>query len=92
MTTLPDPSSGCPKRADYPLNMMYDRFGRLSGWQEGHHSETYTYDRMGHLSEIRFPDGTSLKSSYEEGKSAPNKIVLRSGRKYVYNYDERGRP
>ena len=78
------------KASRLPLNMMYDRFGRLSGWQEGHRTETYSYDRMGHLSEIKFSDGTSLKNSYEEGKSAPNKIVMRSGRKYLYSYDENG--
>ncbi len=85
------PVQWLPKESRLPLNVMYDRFGRLSGWQQGPHSETYSYDRMGHLSEIRFSDSTSIKNSYESGKMSPNTVVLRSGRKYVYSYDDNGR-
>ncbi|XP_054167929.1 teneurin-m-like [Oppia nitens] len=84
------PVQWLPKESRLPLNMMYDRFGRLSGWQEGQHSETYSYDRMGHLSEIRFSDATSVKNSYEDGRMSPTKVVLRSGRKYLYTYDGNG--
>ncbi|XP_074593790.1 teneurin-m-like isoform X2 [Brevipalpus obovatus] len=75
-----------------PLNMIFDRFGRLAGWQQGLVvSETFLYDRSGLLSEIRYPDATSIKYTYDEsgGRTKPSRITLRSGKQYKYQYDER---
>lgn len=49
-----------------PLNVIYDRQGRLAGWQQGTKvSETFVYDRNGLLSEIKYPDMSSIKYAYQ---------------------------
>ena len=49
-----------------PLNVIYDRQGRLAGWQQGTKiSETFVYDRNGLLSEIKYPDMSSIKYVYQ---------------------------
>lgn len=59
-----------------PLNVIYDRQGRLAGWQQGAKvSETFVYDRNGLLSEIKYPDMSSIKYVYqnEDELSGPKK-------------------
>ncbi|RWS11960.1 N-acetylglucosamine-1-phosphodiester alpha-N-acetylglucosaminidase-like protein, partial [Dinothrombium tinctorium] len=85
------PIQWLPTETRLPLNVIYDRYGRLSGWQQGSAvSESFLYDRNGLLSEIRYPDSTAIKYSYDEvGKTKPTKITLRSGKQYIYHYDEK---
>ncbi|XP_054706781.1 teneurin-m-like [Uloborus diversus] len=83
------PVQWLPTDTRLPLNLMYERLGRLSGWQQGPLSETYAYDRMGHLTEIKSPDNSAMKYSYEL-KTTPAKITLPSGRKFTYHYDDNG--
>ncbi|XP_042895037.2 teneurin-m isoform X2 [Parasteatoda tepidariorum] len=83
------PVQWLPTDTRLPLNLMYERLGRLSGWQQGSLSETYSYDRMGHLTEIKNPDVSAMKFSYDL-KTMPAKISLPSGRKFTYHYDENG--
>ncbi|XP_067122609.1 teneurin-m-like isoform X2 [Centruroides vittatus] len=83
------PAQWLPTDTRLPVNIMYERLGHLSGWQQGTLAETFGYDRMGHLSEIKYPDNASNRMTYE-GKTMPSKIVLPSGRKYTYHYDEHG--
>lgn len=59
------PVQWLPTDTRLPLNLMYERLGRLSGWQQGVLSETYAYDRMGHLTEVKNPDVPAMKFSYE---------------------------
>jgi len=86
-----------------PLNVIYDRQGRLAGWQQGSKmSETFVYDRNGLLSEIKYPDSSSIKYMYEEEfrkhssseqqlptNLKPTKIILRSGKEFFYKYDQK---
>ena len=83
------PIQWLPTETRLPLNVIYDRYGRLAGWQQGPvASETFLYDRNGFLSEIRYPDMSSIKYSYNENsKTQPSKITLRSGRQYIYHYN-----
>lgn len=85
------PIQWLPTETRLPLNVIYDRYGRLAGWQQGSSvSETFLYDRNGLLAEIRYPDSTSIKYGYDEtGRSRPSRITLRSGKQYHYHYDER---
>lgn len=85
--------------------MIYDRQGRLAGWQQGNKiSETFVYDRNGLLSEIKYPDSSSIKYVYQnedENQSRkhpvdqlpsnlkPTKIILRSGKEFYYKYDQK---
>ncbi|RWS31000.1 N-acetylglucosamine-1-phosphodiester alpha-N-acetylglucosaminidase-like protein [Leptotrombidium deliense] len=56
------PIQWLPTETRLPLNVIYDRYGRLSGWQQGSAvSESFLYDRNGLLSEIRYPDSTAIK-------------------------------
>lgn len=49
-----------------PLNVIYDKHGRLAGWQQGSKiSETFVYDRNGLLSEIKYPDMSSIRYIYQ---------------------------
>lgn len=59
------PVQWLPTDTRLPLNLMYERLGRLSGWQQGPLSESYSYDRMGHLTEVKNPDNSALKYSYD---------------------------
>ncbi|XP_023229639.1 teneurin-m-like isoform X2 [Centruroides sculpturatus] len=83
------PIQWLPTDTRLPLNVMYDRLGRLSGWQQGPLAETFGYDRMGHLSEIKYPDNAAMRYSYD-GKTMPSKVVLPSGRRYTFHYDDNG--
>lgn len=59
------PVQWLPTDTRLPLNLMYERLGRLSGWQQGSLSESYSYDRMGHLTEVKNPDNSAMKYSYD---------------------------
>ncbi|GIX94005.1 teneurin-2 [Caerostris extrusa] len=72
------PVQWLPTDTRLPLNLNYERLGRLSTWQQGALSETYAYDRMGHLTEVKNPDSPAMKFSYES-KTRPAKITLPSG-------------
>ncbi|CAL1263020.1 unnamed protein product [Larinioides sclopetarius] len=83
------PVQWLPTDTRLPLNLNYERLGRLSTWQQGALSETYAYDRMGHLTEVKSPDAPAMKFNYES-KTRPAKITLPSGRIFTYHYDENG--
>nr|XP_015923788.2 teneurin-m-like [Parasteatoda tepidariorum] len=83
------PIQWLPTESRLPLNVMYDRLGRLSGWQQGALSESFGYDRMSHLAEIKYPDSTTMRFSYS-GKTMPSKVVLASGRIFTSHYDQNG--
>ncbi|KAG8234383.1 hypothetical protein J437_LFUL015147, partial [Ladona fulva] len=72
-----------------PLNITYDRFSRVSGWQWGDESEQYTYERHGLLSEIYSPEDGKTQFSYND-MNLVNKITLPSGRHFTIQYDEEG--
>ncbi|XP_055927054.1 teneurin-m-like isoform X4 [Argiope bruennichi] len=83
------PIQWLPTETRLPLNVMYDRLGRLSGWQQGPLSENYGYDRMSHLAEIKYPEGSAMRFNYD-GKTMPSKLVLPSGRRFTSHYDSNG--
>lgn len=86
-----------------PLNVVYDRQSRLAGWQQGSkQSETFVYNRNGLLSEIKYPDMSSIKYIYDEDDSngkpndqqlpsnlKPSRIILRSGKEFYFKYDQK---
>lgn len=59
------PVQWLPTETRMPLNVMYDRLGRFSGWQQGQLSETFVYDRLGHLSEVKMADNAAIKYAYD---------------------------
>ncbi|XP_064481434.1 teneurin-m-like isoform X2 [Ornithodoros turicata] len=83
------PVQWLPTDTRVPLNVMYDRLGRFSGWQQGLLSESFVYDRLGHLSEVRLPDNAAVKYTYDT-ISKPTKVILPSGRTFAFHYDDNG--
>ncbi|XP_040063442.2 teneurin-m [Ixodes scapularis] len=83
------PVQWLPTETRMPLNVMYDRLGRFSGWQQGQLSETFVYDRLGHLSEVKLADNAAIKYAYDS-ISKPFKVILPSGRTFTFHYDENG--
>lgn len=69
------PIQWLPTETRLPLNVMYDRLGRLSGWQQGALSENFGYDRMSHLAEIKYPDGSAMRFTYD-GKTLVSLFLL----------------
>lgn len=64
-----NPTQLLPGSKGLPLNLMYDKFGRISSWHRGQMSEKYTYNRFGQLSEIKFMDGSTLLYHYADKKT-----------------------
>ncbi|XP_076321684.1 teneurin-a-like isoform X3 [Tachypleus tridentatus] len=71
------------------LLVSYDRLGRLSGWRQDPLEEKFEYDRMGHLSEITYANNNVLRYTYD-GQTRPEKVILPSGRTFIYRYDQNG--
>ncbi|XP_022235993.1 teneurin-a-like [Limulus polyphemus] len=71
------------------LLVSYDRLGRLSGWRQDPLEEKYEYDRMGHLAEITYTNHNVLRYIYD-GQTRPEKVILPSGRTFIYRYDQSG--
>lgn len=69
------PIQWLPTETRLPLNVMYDRLGRLSGWQQGPLSENFGYDRMSHLAEIKYPDASTMRFTYD-GKTMVSRICM----------------
>ncbi|CAM1325684.1 TENM2 (predicted) [Pycnogonum litorale] len=86
--TLSKPTQLLPGSKGLPLNLMYDRFGRISSWRRGQSSEKYTYNLYGQLTEIKYMDGSTTSYQYENKKTKPHKITLPSGNKFAINYDK----
>nr|XP_029713903.1 teneurin-a isoform X3 [Aedes albopictus] len=73
----------------YPLNITYDRFNRVEGWQWGPAEMKYNYDINGLLSEVTSQqDGITLYS-YNE-LNLLSEISLGSQRKFKLSYDGNG--
>ncbi|XP_046395629.1 teneurin-a isoform X3 [Ischnura elegans] len=72
-----------------PINISYDRFNRVEGWQWGDESEHYTYERHGLLSEIHSPEDGKTEFTYND-MNLVSKITLPSGRRFTIQYDEEG--
>ncbi|GAB6032657.1 hypothetical protein CHUAL_011535 [Chamberlinius hualienensis] len=84
------PIQWMPSIGGLPVNILYDRFGRLSSWQWGKMCEEYTYDHQGLLTEVRFEDSAYFQYAYSDN-SLPVKFTLASKREYQLHYDHQGR-
>ncbi|XP_041781162.1 teneurin-a isoform X2 [Anopheles merus] len=73
----------------YPLNITYDRFNRIEGWQWGPSELKYNYDRQGRLAEVSSLQDGIVSYSYNEGNLL-EMISLGSQRKYKLVYDRNG--
>ncbi|XP_038105737.1 teneurin-a isoform X4 [Culex quinquefasciatus] len=73
----------------FPLNMTYDRFNRVEGWQWGPAELKYNYDMNGLLSEITSQQDGIISYSYNE-LNLLSEISLGSQRKFKLTYDANG--
>jgi hypothetical protein len=48
------------------VELEYDRFSRLTSWKWGDLSESYSFDRAGRLSEIRYGDGSAMIYAFKD--------------------------
>jgi RHS repeat-associated protein len=74
-------------------NYQHSRDGRLSsvGYDDGLVNETtYSYDALGNVETIAYPDGTAIEYAYNS-LSKPTEMVTRGGVTLYYDYDLLGR-
>lgn len=83
------PQSYSPANGAHPLNISYDRFNRVDGWNWGTAELKYTYDRHGLLSEITSPQDGIISYVYNDWNLI-SEIGLASQRKFAISYDENG--
>ncbi|XP_050083154.1 teneurin-a isoform X2 [Anopheles aquasalis] len=72
-----------------PLNITYDRFNRVEGWQWGPAELRYNYDRQGRLAEVTSAQDGIVSYGYNEGNLL-ELISLGSQRKFRLTYDRNG--
>ncbi|PSN55675.1 Teneurin-a [Blattella germanica] len=83
------PQSWIPSNGGQAVNITYDRFNRVDGWNWGSQSERYSYENHGLLSEITSQlDGTT-QFAYNDLNMLSH-IMLPSGRRFTLQYDEDG--
>ncbi|XP_055602719.1 teneurin-a [Uranotaenia lowii] len=70
----------------FPLNVSYDRFNRIEGWQWGPAELKYNYDMSGLLSEVTSQQDGIISYSYNE-LNLLAEISLGSQRKFKLTYD-----
>ncbi|XP_068081732.1 teneurin-a [Anabrus simplex] len=87
--TAGQPLSWTPANGGYSVNISYDRFNRVDGWQWGTQSEKYSYDSHGLLSEITSPQDGTTQFAYNELNMLSH-ITLPSQRRFTLLYDEDG--
>ncbi|XP_064481660.1 teneurin-m-like isoform X2 [Ornithodoros turicata] len=88
---LGHPLSWQPTQNVTPVELVYDRYGRLVKWQRGHLMETYSFDMSGRLADVRYSDGRGIMYKYDESSiSVPTEIILPSGSRYILQYDVSG--
>ncbi|EAT34453.1 AAEL013308-PA, partial [Aedes aegypti] len=73
----------------HPLNITYDRFNRVEGWQWGPAEMKYNYDMNGLLSEVTSQQDGIILYSYNE-LNLLSEISLGSQRKFKLSYDANG--
>lgn len=83
------PISYAPANGDYPLNISYDRFNRIEGWNWGPSELKYTYEHHGLLSEITSQQDGTISFVYNDWNLV-SEIGLASQRKFLLAYDEDG--
>ncbi|XP_058838920.1 teneurin-a isoform X1 [Topomyia yanbarensis] len=96
LTVLYDPSGlpisyypGGENSRFLPLNITYDRFNRIEGWQWGPAELRYNYDMNGLLSEVTSQQDGIISYSYNE-LNLLSDIALGSQRKFKLSYDVNG--
>ncbi|KAG1655399.1 Teneurin-m [Nymphon striatum] len=73
------------------IELVYDRYGRLSEWIRGTIKEAYGYDRHARMSQITYADGTTIKYIFKDSTSIlPTSIMLPSDATYHLEYDNYG--
>lgn len=83
------PQSYSPANGAFALNISYDRFNRVDGWNWGPAELKYTYDRHGLLSEITSPQDGIISYVYNDWNLI-SQIGLASQRKFAIEYDTNG--
>ncbi|XP_055616662.1 teneurin-a isoform X3 [Toxorhynchites rutilus septentrionalis] len=73
----------------FPLNITYDRFNRVEGWQWGPAELRYNYDMNGLLAEVTSQQDGIISYSYNE-LNLLSEISLGSQRKFKLTYDSNG--
>jgi hypothetical protein len=48
------------------VELEYDRFSRLTSWKWGDLTESYGFDSVGRLSEIRYGDGSAMIYAFKD--------------------------
>ncbi|KAG8200277.1 hypothetical protein JTE90_021927 [Oedothorax gibbosus] len=85
------PTQWQPSQNITPVQLKYDKFGRLERWERGMLSEQYSFDINGRLADIRFSDSSGFMYKYEDGPAAlPTEVILPSGSRYQLQYDSVG--
>ncbi|XP_037907848.1 teneurin-m isoform X3 [Hermetia illucens] len=86
------PVSFKPQSGEYaPVELEFDRFGRLVSWKWGNLEETYIFDRSGRLNEIKYGDGSSTIYSFKDMiGTLPLKITTPRRSDYLLQYDDTG--
>ncbi|XP_035215579.1 teneurin-m-like isoform X2 [Stegodyphus dumicola] len=80
-----------PSQNITPVQLKYDKFGRLERWERGSLSERYSFDINGRLADIRFSDSSGIMYKYDDGPAAlPTEVILPSGSRYLLQYDSVG--
>ncbi|XP_055525741.1 teneurin-a isoform X2 [Wyeomyia smithii] len=73
----------------FPLNITYDRYNRIEGWQWGPAELKYNYDINGLLSEVTSQQDGMISYSYNN-LNLLSEISLGSQRKFKLTYDDNG--
>ncbi|XP_052873882.1 teneurin-a [Anopheles cruzii] len=73
----------------HSLNITYDRFNRVDGWQWGPSELRYNYDRQGRLAEVTSAQDGIVSYDYNDGNLL-EMISLGSQRKFKLTYDRNG--
>ncbi|XP_042896054.1 teneurin-m isoform X1 [Parasteatoda tepidariorum] len=80
-----------PSQNITPVQLKYDKFGRLERWERGLLSEHYSFDINGRLADVRFSDSSGFMYKYDDNlASLPTEVILPSGSRYLLQYDSVG--
>lgn len=59
-----------PSQNITPVQLKYDKFGRLERWERGALSEHYSFDINGRLADVRFSDNSGYMYKYDDSPAA----------------------
>lgn len=65
-----------PSQNITPVQLKYDKFGRLERWERGALSEHYSFDINGRLADVRFSDNSGFMYKYDDSPAALVSSIL----------------